>query len=338
MNYKLSLMVFLVALAALACGPAADSPAVSPAGSEAGSAVLPATVPPSPSSEAGVAALPDAVPPSPNPEAEAAVLPVDPPAAATPSSGSDFPTIAPTPDLPATKAALEAIDAHRRQVELATRTAIEAQQEAERYAAALEATRVAELPTPTPLPTATPYPTPTPQPTYPPQPTQTPTPINVPYPTILKGTVSREVFEQFERMCLNGKLWQEPFYGGRVVPAPQPSFDGDYTRERIAGYAWSTDKSEIHLYFGYDIRLLCIEVPLNYILDFEFDCPSKPGACALYEPRPFRLTGPGNYLRFVIENVYDPRYQFRDGTWKMRYTCVAHPCGETVARMLELRP
>ena len=333
MNYKLSLAVFLIALAALACGPAANSPATSP-GSDTGSAGMSVTVPPPPGSQAEDGVLPATVPSPASPEAGAAVPPVEPPAA-LPSLGTEFPTIAPTLDLPATKAALEAIDAHRRQVELATRTAIEAQQEAERYAAALEATRVAELPTPTPLPTVTPYPTPIPQPTYPPQPTQTP---KMPYPAELERTVSRETFEQFERMCLNGKLWQEPFYGGRVVAAPQPSFNGDYTRERIAGYAWSTDKSEIHLYFGWDIRLICIEVSLNYILDFEFDCPSKPGACALYEPRPFRLTGPGNYLRFVIENVYDPSYQFRDGTWKMRYTCVAHPCGETVARMLELRP
>ena len=72
-----------------------------------------------------------------------------------------FPTIGPTPDLEATKAAIDAIDAHRREVELATRTAIEAQEEAERYAASLEATRIAELPTPTPPP---PTPTPTPHP------------------------------------------------------------------------------------------------------------------------------------------------------------------------------
>ena len=79
-----------------------------------------------------------------------------------------FPTIGPTPDLQATKVAIDAIDAHRREVELATRTAIEAQQESERYAASLEATRVAGLPTSTPEPTPTPLPptpTPTPHPT-----------------------------------------------------------------------------------------------------------------------------------------------------------------------------
>ncbi len=75
-----------------------------------------------------------------------------------------FPTIGPTPNFEATKAAIDAIDAHRREVELATRSAIEVEKEAERYAAALEATRIAELPTPTPEPTPTPLP-PTPTPT-----------------------------------------------------------------------------------------------------------------------------------------------------------------------------
>ena len=75
-----------------------------------------------------------------------------------------FPTIGPTPDLEATKAAIDAVDQHRREVELATRSAIEASQEAERYAASLEATRIAGLPTPTPEPTPTPPP-PTPTPT-----------------------------------------------------------------------------------------------------------------------------------------------------------------------------
>ena len=95
-----------------------------------------------------------------------------------------FPTIAPPPNVEATKSAMDAIDAHRRQAELATRTAIEAQQEAERYAASLEATRIAELPTPTPtpLPTATPTPTPTPLPTATPTPTPTPTPEPTPTP------------------------------------------------------------------------------------------------------------------------------------------------------------
>ena len=52
-----------------------------------------------------------------------------------------FPAIALPPNVEATKAAMDAMGAHRRQVEQATRTAIEAQQETERYAASLEATR-----------------------------------------------------------------------------------------------------------------------------------------------------------------------------------------------------
>ena len=105
-----------------------------------------------------------------------------------------FPVIGPTPDVEATKADIDAMDAHRRQAELATRTAVEAQQEAEHYAASLEATRVAELPTPTPtppptatpLPTATPTPTPTPTPTATPtpEPTPTPTPTPTPHPSV----------------------------------------------------------------------------------------------------------------------------------------------------------
>ena len=75
------------------------------------------------------------------------------PAGTVLSTPTPFPTIGPTPDLEATKAAIDAIDAHRRQVEQATRTAIEAQEEANRYAASLEATRIAELPTPSPTPT-----------------------------------------------------------------------------------------------------------------------------------------------------------------------------------------
>ena len=61
-----------------------------------------------------------------------------------------FPTIAPTPDVEARRTALEAIDAQRRLEEQGTRTAVEAAQEAERFAASLEATRIASIPTPTP--------------------------------------------------------------------------------------------------------------------------------------------------------------------------------------------
>ena len=350
MNYKLSLVVFLVALATLACGPAANSPAASP-GSDTGSAVLPDTVPPLSGSQVGDGVLPATAPSPTSPESGAAVLPVEPPAA-LPSLRTEFPTIAPTPDLPATRAALEAIDAHRRQVELATRTAIEAQQEAERYAAALEATRVAELLTPTPLPTATPYPTPIPQPTYPPQPTQTP---KVPYPTILERTVSRETFERFERTCLNGKLWQDPFPEGNLS---SPAGDGrDFTRELIASRSVriGDDKSQMSIPFATNTSLsyepsgrsrmqfnlptlTCIEVSRGYILDFEFDCDSYYLACRRNEPNPIHLTGPDNYFRLVVIYVDYPRYQIREGTWKMRYTCIERPCTETVARMLTLVP
>ena len=106
-----------------------------------------------------------------------------------------FPAIGLPPNVEATKAAMDAIDAHRRQVERATRTAIEAQQEAERYAASLEATRIAELPTPTPtpLPTATPAPTPTPLPTATPTPEPTPTPLPpLPTPTPHPRTFCQE--------------------------------------------------------------------------------------------------------------------------------------------------
>ena len=101
------------------------------------------------------------------------------------------PTIPPTPDLQATKEALEAADAQRRSEAEATRVAERVQQEAEQYAAALEATRIAGLPTPTPTPTPTVTPTPTatplPTPTHTPEPTPTPpppTPTPTPHPAM----------------------------------------------------------------------------------------------------------------------------------------------------------
>ncbi len=116
-----------------------------------------------------------------------------------------FPTIAPPPNVEATKAAVDAIDAHRRQVEQATRTAIEARQEAERYAASLEATRIAELPTPTPtpLPTATPTPTPTPLPTATPTPTPTPTPEPTPTPLPTPTPHPRTFCQEWEGLVLD---------------------------------------------------------------------------------------------------------------------------------------
>ena len=74
---------------------------------------------------------------------------------ATRAAEAPTPTAVSSPDIEATKAAIEAIDASRRESDLATRTAVEALQEAERYAASLEATRIAELATWTPQPTAT---------------------------------------------------------------------------------------------------------------------------------------------------------------------------------------
>ena len=94
------------------------------------------------------------------------------------------PTLLPTPDVQATIAALEAEDRRRRAVAEATRIAEQAQQEAEQYAASLEATRIAEMPTPTPTPRSTPTPTPLPTatPTPTPLPTHTPTPEPTPTP------------------------------------------------------------------------------------------------------------------------------------------------------------
>ena len=107
----------------------------------------------------------------------------------TPSS-TPLPAIPPTPDIEATKAAIAALDARQRQSAQATRTAIEAQQEAERYAASLEATRIAELPTPT----LTPIPPPVTIPTVTPRPTATPLPAPSPVPTLLPQTEQRDHF------------------------------------------------------------------------------------------------------------------------------------------------
>ena len=111
------------------------------------------------------------------------------------------PTLAPTPDIQATREALEAADARRRAETEATRVAEQAAQEAEQYAAALEATRIAELPTPTPTPTPSPTPTPTitptptatplPTPTFTPEPTPTPLPPT-PTPTPHPATFCKE--------------------------------------------------------------------------------------------------------------------------------------------------
>ena len=128
-----------------------------------------------------------------------------------------FPTIGPTPDIEATRVAIEAIDAQRRLEEQATRTAIEAQEEAERLAASLEATRIAELPTatPTPLPTATPTPTPTPLPTATPTPTPTPTPEPTQTPLPTPTPHPRIYCQEWEAMVLDW-IKQGNIYRSRV--------------------------------------------------------------------------------------------------------------------------
>ena len=103
-----------------------------------------------------------------------------------------FPTIGPTPDIDATKSAIEAIDAFRRASDQATQSAVDAQATAEQYAASLEATRVAELPTPTPTATPSATPTATPTPTPEPTPTPTPTPTLTPTPTPHPATFCTE--------------------------------------------------------------------------------------------------------------------------------------------------
>ena len=102
------------------------------------------------------------------------------------STPTPFPTIPPPPDAQATRDAIRTLDEYNRAVAQATQTAEAIQEENRRYAESLEATRIAELPTPTPTntpePTATPTPTPTPEPTATPAPTPTLTPTPTPHP------------------------------------------------------------------------------------------------------------------------------------------------------------
>ena len=180
--------------------------------------------------------------PSPSPSPISQSLPASPspisqslPAASSPSqsqTSTPFPAIEATPDLEATKAALRAIDAYRRETELATRTAIEAQQEADRYANALEATRIAELPTPTPAPTpfptpspaptaapaATPAPAPTPVPTPIPTPTPAPTVAPTPGPHPHSRLLSPRPFQ-----CLLPSPHRRPLHNPTPTPTPSPT-------------------------------------------------------------------------------------------------------------------
>ena len=86
------------------------------------------------------------------------------------------PTIVHPIDLAATKAALSEEDAFLQTKEAAEYQAEQDRLEAERFAASLEATRIANRPTPTPTLIPTPVPTPTPEPTPTPLPTPTPHP------------------------------------------------------------------------------------------------------------------------------------------------------------------
>ncbi len=86
------------------------------------------------------------------------------------------PTLPPPIDLDATKAALAEEDAFLQTKEAAKYQAEKDRLEAQRFAASLEATRLANRPTPTPVPTPTLVPTPTPEPTPTSSPTPTPHP------------------------------------------------------------------------------------------------------------------------------------------------------------------
>ena len=125
--------------------------------------------------------------------------------------------------------AIEAIDAFRRASDQATQAADDAQATAEQYAADLEATRVAGLPTPTPTatPTATPtstatptaIPTPTPEPTATPTPTPTLTPTPTPHP--------RTYCQEWEGMILDwikrGNNYEYYFERGTLLSSPKPT-------------------------------------------------------------------------------------------------------------------
>ena len=115
-----------------------------------------------------------------------------------------LPTVSPTPNAEATKIAIEAMEARLRvaeqatraateaRVEQATRAATKARQEAERYAASLRATRVAEFL----RPTVAPRPAPTARlfPTAKPFPTATPLPVPSPTPTAVLQATGRNYF------------------------------------------------------------------------------------------------------------------------------------------------
>ena len=144
------------------------------------------------------------------------------PGAALPTpTPTPFPTIGPPPDIEATIAAIETIDAFRRASDQATRTAVEAQATTEAYAQSLEATRVAGLPTATPTATATATPTPTPTPTPEPTATPTPTPTLTPTPT----PHPRTYCEEWEAMVLEWVKRGNWYPYGDVPDHPRLSAD-----------------------------------------------------------------------------------------------------------------
>ena len=166
-----------------------------------------------------------------------------------------FPTIAPPPDLEATKAALDAIDAERRAIEVqrqlevqATRTALEAAQQAERYAASLEATRVAEIP---PTPTPTPRPTSTPRPTATPFPMATPLPSPTPHPS--------SHCREWEAMVLGwlhagNRFWDYQFtynFGAGIPEHPQLTFN-EATEYCVLDFPHGQMRHEVVYKVGYD--------------------------------------------------------------------------------------
>ena len=147
-----------------------------------------------------------------------------PPPTETPTpTPTPLPTIASTPDLEATKQALYRLDEHRRASELATRTALELEKEAQEYAESLEATRIAELPTPTPPPTATPTPTPT------------------PHPATFCGEWEEMVMEWIYKGNNYGEIIWHNLMGGRVYRGPE------YDRSR-----YSTNRESFEAVTGWD--------------------------------------------------------------------------------------
>ena len=135
------------------------------------------------------------------------------PGAALPTpTPTPFPTIGPPPDIEATIAAIETIDAFRRASDQATQVAAQAQATAEAYAQSLEATRVAAI---------TPTPTPTPTPTATPEPTATPTPI--PTPTFTPTPHPRTYCQEWEALVLEWVKQGNNYPSGNVPNHPQLS-------------------------------------------------------------------------------------------------------------------